>query len=117
MVFVEELYTNRWLLRDDVPFSKLGLVADHLAGNPEYSDVGGEPTEDVEALLAAWEAIHARTLAFVARATAEDLRRETRSAGSRQGTAGRDLEVLVQHTHSHIRQAEAAMAGAPRDTS
>jgi uncharacterized damage-inducible protein DinB len=109
MVFVEELYTNRYLLRSDAPWYRAGLVADFLTGDPEYADVGSEPTDDLEAVLAAWSAIHARTVAFVSRATADDLRRETGSAGSQQGTAGRDLQVLVGHTHAHIRQAEAAI--------
>ena len=109
MIFVEELYTNRWLLRSDAPWCKSGLVADFLTGDPEYADVGSEPTDDLESLLAAWDAVHARTTDFVARATEDDLRRETRSAGSRQSTAGRDLQVLVGHTLAHVRQAEAAI--------
>jgi hypothetical protein len=109
MLFVEELYTNRWLLRNGAPWSRLGLVADFLAGNPTYADVGGDPTDDLDGILAAWEAIHSCTLEFAASATREDLLRDTREFDPGQPTAGRVLQGLVRHTHSHIRQAECAM--------
>ena len=88
-IFVEELYTNRWLLRDDTPGCRLGFFPDFLAGNPDYSDVGSEPTDDVQAILTAWVAIHARTLEYVARATPEELRRGASYDAARQGTAGK----------------------------
>jgi hypothetical protein len=109
MIFVEELYTNRWLLGVDAPWSRLGLVADFLVGNPDYSDVGSEPTDDVEALLAAWAGAHARTVELVARVTPEELRRETSYGDARPGPVGKVLKVLVDHTLSHVRQAEAAI--------
>jgi hypothetical protein len=83
-----------------------------LADNPGYAEVGSQPTEDIEQLLAAWEAIHARMMAFVGTVTKEELQRDTSKLDFGQGTAGKVLQTLSSHDLEHIRQAEAAVAKA-----
>jgi len=109
LIFAEDLYLNRWLLENDEPWCEHGLLPDFLANNPRYADVGGPPCEDIDALLAAWNAIHARMMAFVATVTTEDLQRSTSSIDFGQGIVGKILQTLAQHDLEHIRQAEAAV--------
>ncbi len=61
LVFAEDLYLNRWILGNDEPWSTVGLLPAFLARDPEYSEVGSEPTDDLESVLEAWAAIHVRT--------------------------------------------------------
>jgi hypothetical protein len=110
MVFAEDLYLNRWIERNDVPWCAAGLLPEFLARNPDYADVGSEPTADLEEVLAAWEAIHTCTQAYVAGVTAEKLRRDTSELDFGQGTVGGILQGLALHDLNHIRQAEAALA-------
>jgi hypothetical protein len=77
LLFAEDLYLNRWILRNDQPWNPLGLLPDFLARHPDYAAVGSQPSDDLEAILAAWQAIHAQTRAFLADLTAEKLRRDT----------------------------------------
>ena len=110
LIFAEDLYLNRWLLQNNEPWCKLGLRPAFLADNPNYAEVGSQPSEDIETLLAAWEAIHAHMMAFVATVSAEELHRDTSKLDFGQGTAGRVLQTLARHDLEHIRQAEAAVA-------
>jgi uncharacterized protein YjbI with pentapeptide repeats len=110
LIFAEDLYLNRWLLQNNEPWCKLGLRPAFLADNPDYVEVGSQPSEDVEILLAAWEAIHSRMMAYVATVPAEELRRDTSKIDFGQGTVGKILQTLARHDLEHIRQAEAAVA-------
>ena len=75
LVFAEDLYLNRWILRNDEPWNRLGLLPAFLAGDPNYADVGSQPTDDLEAVLAAWDDINARVRAMI----------RPRAAGGRSG--------------------------------
>jgi len=110
LVFAEDLYLNRWILRNDEPWAKLGLLPAFLADDPKYSEVGSEPTEDLETVLAAWETLHTGTQKFVAGLTPEKLQRDTSDVDFGQGTVGQVLQGLAQHDLDHIRQAERVIA-------
>jgi hypothetical protein len=110
LVFAEELYLNHWILGNDQPWSRLGLLPTFLARDPEYAEVGSEPTDDLESVLHAWEAIHQTTQAYVAAVSARQLRRDTSEFDFGQGTVGQILQGLAQHDLAHIRQAEGAIA-------
>lgn len=106
LVFAEDLYTNRWLLRNEEPWCKLGLRSGFLDGLPGYEDVGSQPTEDLEKVLAAWTAIHARLLSYVDGISPAELRRDTRGIDFGQGTVGKILQGLAAHDLEHIRQVQ-----------
>jgi hypothetical protein len=110
LIFAEDLYLNRWILQNDEPWCKLGLRPAFLADDPRYADVGSQSSEDIETLLAAWEAIHTRMMSFVATVSAEELHRDTSKIDFGQGIVGRVLQTLARHDLEHIRQAEAAVA-------
>ncbi len=110
LIFAEDLYTHRWLLQSDEPWCKQGMLPAFLADNPGYADVGSQPTEDVERLLAVWDAIHAHMMAFVAAVSSEELHRDTSKIDFGQGSVGKVLQTLARHDLEHIRQAEAAVA-------
>ena len=115
LVFVEELYLNRWILRNDQPRSKLGILPTFLANDPQYADVGSEPSDDLETVLAAWDDIHASTLEFLANLSPEKLRQDTSDVDFGQGTVGQILQGIAQHDLHHIREAEAAIAKIEED--
>lgn len=110
LVFAEDLYLNRWLLRNDQPWCKLGFLPPFLEGNPAFADVGTEPTDDLEIVLAAWDAIHAGMQAFVAEITPEILKRDTSDVDFGQRYVGGVLQGMAKHDLQHIRMAEAALA-------
>ena len=110
LIFAEDLYLNRWLLQNNEPWCKQGLRPAFLADNSSYAEVGSQPTDDIEQLLAAWDAIHTRMMAFVDTVSAEELHRDTSKLDFGQGTVGRVLQTLSLHDLEHIRQAEAAVA-------
>ena len=115
LVFAEDLYTNRWILRNDEPWTRLGLLPAFLAERVEYADVGSEPCDDIETVLSAWDAIHARTQAFLRAVTPEALRRDTSDIDFGQRTVGRVLQGMALHDLHHIRKAEAALLAAKTD--
>jgi hypothetical protein len=106
LVFAEELYLNRWILGNDQPWSRLGLLPTFLERDPTYAEVGREPTDELERVLDAWEAIHRSTQAYVATVTAQQLRRDTSELDFGQGSVGQILQGMAQHDLAHIRQAE-----------
>ena len=53
MLFAEDLYFNRWLLRNDQPWLSQGLLPAFLAGQPVYTRVGSQPLADLEVVLKA----------------------------------------------------------------
>jgi hypothetical protein len=117
LVFAEDLYTNRWILRNDEPWTRLGLVPAFLAERAAYADVGSEPCDDIETVLSAWDAIHARTHAFVQAVTPEALCRDTSDIDFGQGTVGGVLQGMALHDLHHIRQAESALSAAKSESS
>lgn len=109
LVFAEEMYLNRWLLRNDQPWCKLGFLPPFLEGNPAFAGVGDEPTNDLESVLAAWDAIHTGMQAFVAEITPEILKRDTSDVDFGQRYIGGVLQGMAKHDLQHIRMAEAAL--------
>lgn len=110
LVFAEELYTNRWILQNDEPFSGLGLLPDWLEGKPGYEAVGTEPTQDLEAVVSAWQKVHARTQHVLATLTEQMLRTSTKGRDFGQGDVGRVFRTLTSHDLHHIRAAEGVLA-------
>jgi hypothetical protein len=109
LVFAEDLYLNRWILRNNEPWCKLGFLPPFLYDNPAYADVGTEPTEHIEKVLESWKILHASMLEWVANANSEDLRDDTSQIAFGQQTTGDVLQTLSQHDLQHIRMAEAAI--------
>lgn len=112
LVFAEDLYLNRWIECNDVPWCTMGLLPEFLARDPDYADVGIDPADDLESVMAAWDGIHACTQAFVADVTAEQLRRDTTGLDFGQGTVGGVLQGLAVHDLGHIRQVAQMLARA-----
>jgi hypothetical protein len=113
LIFVEDMYLNRWILGNSAPRPKIGLLPSFLAGNPDYAVVGSEPSTDVEMLLATWGETCERILELAARLGVDDLRREIEIADARPGTVGNALQIVAQHERDHMLQAVAAIASAP----
>jgi hypothetical protein len=109
LLFAEDMYLNRWILRSDKPWCKLGFLPPFLENNPAYAEVGAESTEDPEVVLAAWGEIHADMRAFLTTLTPEILRKDTRGVDFGQGTIGNILQGMARHDLTHIRMAEAAL--------
>jgi hypothetical protein len=110
LVFAEDLYLNRWIFRNDRPWNNLGLLPAFLASEPRYSGVGGEPSDDLEIVLEAWNDVHGGTQEFLSDLTSEKLRQDTSDVDFGQGTVGQVLQGMAQHDLHHIREAEAAIA-------
>jgi len=85
LLFAEDMYLNRWILRNDQPWNKLGLLPAFLANDPHYAEVGSQAAEGLEAILTAWQGIHAHTRAVVTTLTPEELRRSTRDVDLGKG--------------------------------
>jgi uncharacterized protein YjbI with pentapeptide repeats len=109
LLFAEDLYLNRWILRNDAPWNPLGQKPTFLEHAAAYDKVGSAPTDDLETVLAAWEALHAQTWEFLADLTAEKLRQDTSDVDFGQRTVGNVLQGLARHDLEHIRDAEALL--------
>ncbi len=109
LLFAEDLYINRWILRNDRPWNQLGLLPTFLAHDPAYADVGRQPSDDLETILAAWDDVHAVTRAFLADLTPEKLRGDTSDVDFGQGTVGQVLQGMARHDLHHIRRAKEAL--------
>ena len=112
LVLAEELYTHRWILRDTAPLSPLGLLPRFLVGRPGFEIVGTDGTENLAAVLQAWDQVHRLTLAFVARVTADQLKRSTADVDFGQGTVGGVLAGMAHHDRHHVRRAQSALEAA-----
>jgi hypothetical protein len=112
LVLAEELYTNRWILRNHKPFSTLGLLPQFLRGRAGFAGVGKEKPKDLEVVLQAWDRVHRQTLAFVGRITSKQLQRSTADVDFGQGTVGGVLAGLAGHERHHIRKALFALKAA-----
>jgi uncharacterized protein YjbI with pentapeptide repeats len=111
LLFAEDLYLNRFILQNDKPWNRLGLLPDFLQPRAGYEDVGRESSDDLETVLAAWDVAHADMRAFLLDLTPEKLHSPARNLdGERTRTVGHILQGLAQHDLEHIRQAEAALA-------
>jgi hypothetical protein len=106
LIFAEDLYLNRWILRNDQPWNPVGLLPTFIQDDPVYDGVGGEPTEDLEFILSAWDEIHAQMREVSARLTPDELRKDTSDTDFGQGTVGGILQGLARHDLSHIRDVE-----------
>jgi uncharacterized protein YjbI with pentapeptide repeats len=119
MLFAEDLYLNRFILQNDKPLNRLGLLPDFMQPTEGFEDVGREPGDDrsaeasrrsLETVLAAWDAVHADMQAFLADLTPERLQSTARNLdGGVRGTVGEMLQVLARHDLEHMRQGEAAL--------
>lgn len=109
LLFAEDMYLNRWILRNDRLWCSLGHLPPFLEDNPAYAEVGTDPTEDLEAVLALWDELHTGTQDFLRRITPDILRRDTSDVDYGQGTIGGILQGMAQHDLTHIRMAEAAL--------
>jgi hypothetical protein len=112
LVFAEDLYLNRWILRNDQTWSKLGLLPDFLAGNPSFADVGNQPDDDLETILSVWDGLCGRAASFAHDATHEQLACDTSDIDFGQGTVGGVLQGMAMHDMHHIRAAKAAISAA-----
>jgi uncharacterized protein YjbI with pentapeptide repeats len=111
MLFAEDLYLNRLILQNDKPLNRLGLLPEFLQPREGYADVGCEPSDDLETVLAAWDAVHADMRAFLIELTPEKLHSPARNLdGELIKTVGEILQGLARHDLEHIRQVEAALA-------
>jgi hypothetical protein len=111
LLFAEDLYLNRLILQNDKPWNRLGLLPDFLRSRAGYEGVGCEPSDDLETVLAAWDAVHADMRAFLVDLTPEKLHSPARNLdGELTKTVGEILQGLARHDLEHIRQAEAALA-------
>lgn len=109
LVFAEDLYINRWILRNDTPFSALGHLPAFLRGRPGFEVVGTDPSSDLEKILREWARIHELTISFVAEATSAGLKRNTSDIDFGQGTVGHVLQGMAKHDLQHIRKIEEAI--------
>jgi uncharacterized damage-inducible protein DinB len=110
MLFAEDLYLNRFILQNDKPLNRLGLLPHFLQSAQGFEDVGREPSDDLEAVLAAWDAVHADMRAFLGDLTPERLQSTARNLdGKPRGTVSDVLQGLARHDLEHVRQAEAAL--------
>lgn len=112
MLFAEELYTHRWMLRDEVAFSPMGLLPHFLLKKEPYASVGREPAktaDDLEVILKAWDKVHARTRAYMKDLTEDKLRISVKDVSFGQADIGAVFRTLTGHDMHHMRLAEAAM--------
>lgn len=110
ILFAEDLYLNRWLLRNDQPWLEQGRLSAFLINRPGFERVEAQSDASLKEILAAWDALHHQTWQLIDHLTPEDLRRSTRDVDFGQGDVAHVLQGLAQHDLVHIRQAEAAIS-------
>ena len=110
LVFAEDLYINRWILRSDTPFSTIGHLPTFLRGRPGFEVVGTDPSNDLENIFREWTKIHELTISFVNEATSVDLKRNTSDIDFGQGNVGYILQGMAKHDLHHILRIEEAIA-------
>jgi hypothetical protein len=110
MLYAEDWYLKRWIAANDAPLHKAGLLSPFTQPVGEFACVGSEPPQDIEAALAAWAEVNARTRAFVAKLTPEDVRHSSHYPEARGHTAGQVLQQLARHDLDHIRQAQKVLS-------
>ena len=110
LVFAEDLYINRWILRNDTPFSALGHLPAFLRGRPGFQVVGTDPSSDLENIFGEWTRIHELTISFVTEATSADMKRNTSDIDFGQGNVGHVLQGMAKHDLHHTLKIEEAIA-------
>jgi len=60
LLFAEQLHLGQFVAEGS-KFSELGLTPDFFREMPQFADVGTQPSDDLDEVLAAWDAIHAPT--------------------------------------------------------
>ncbi len=110
LIFAEDLYINRWIFRNDTPFSALGHLPAFLRGRPGFEAVGTTPSSDLENVLGEWTRIHELTISFVTEATSADLKRNTSDIDFGQGNVGNILQGMAKHDLHHTLKIEEAIA-------
>ena len=110
LVFAEDLYINRWILRNQTAFSTLSLLPGFLRGRPGFEVVGTAPNDDLQQILDEWTGIHELTISFVNKAESADLKQDTSDIDFRQGDVGHILEGMAKHDLHHIQKMEEAIA-------
>jgi uncharacterized damage-inducible protein DinB len=110
LLLAEDLYINRWILRNDTPWCPYGLPPDFLIDR--YDFTGNAPIEsnEIEVLFSSWDSIHAVTKAFLDKATADDLRTDTSDVDYGQGTVGGILKAMCGHETFHVKRIDRMMA-------
>ena len=109
LVFAEDLYINRWILRNDTPFSALGHLPAFLRGRPGFAVVGTNPSSDLENILREWTRIHELTISFLTEATSAGLKRNTSDIDFGQGSVGNVLQGMAKHDLHHTLKIEEAI--------
>ncbi len=100
LLFAEQLHLGRFL-PDGFTWSSLGLRPHFLANEEAFSQVGSEPPASIEALLAAWDTVHAPM-------------REAVSGGTEE--MQKALEGNLGHTVFHVRIIETLLGESRRLT-
>ncbi len=113
LVFAEDLYINRWILRNDTPFSALGHLPEFLRDRPGFDVVGTDLSSDLENIFREWTRIHELTINFVTEATSADLKRNTSDIDFGQGNVGHVLQGMAKHDLHHALRIEEAIASVP----
>ena len=100
LLFAEQLHLGRFL-PDGRKWSAVGLAPHFLANEEAFSEVGREPTEDIEEVLEAWEAVHVPIRELASEAT-----EETRRA----------LQGNLDHVVFHLRIIESLLGQSARNS-
>ncbi len=106
LLFVEDMYITWWTLQSETPLNDLGLRPTFLDNHPRFTNVGSQPSQDLETVLTAWTNIHQQTQTFLATITPNQLQRDTSDVDFGYGTVGNILQGLANHDLHHIREAE-----------
>ena len=110
LIFAEDLYLNRWILRNEEPWVKIGLLPDFWENDPRLSDVGKKETTDLDEILECWSSLHKTAVDFSSSVTEEVLRVDTSDVDCGRGTIGANLQQLADHDFHHIKQIEQLLA-------
>jgi hypothetical protein len=93
LLFAEQLHLGR-LLPGGQTWSPIGLTPHFVAGQAAFRDVGTKPTEDVDEVLGAWDAVHTATAALLSDANEQ---------------VCRELQGNLNHLLFHVRIIESLL--------
>jgi uncharacterized damage-inducible protein DinB len=110
MVFAEDLYLNRYIMRNDQPWNPHGLLPAHLLSDPAYAAVASAVDNSLETVLQAWDEVHTATRTLLQEITPARLRQDAPEFDQQPCTVGNVLQLLARHDLDHMRQAEKALA-------
>ena len=103
LVFVEQLYVDRFVLQNDAPWHPLGLLPTFMMGWKGFEGVGNDESTDLDTVLAAWAEVHEGTRTLVEGLTSERLRQEAHNLEGKTQPVGQVLQNLARHDLHHIR--------------